>query len=177
MPADDTTDRVLNAAEIRLRRAGFHGVSFRDLAADVGIKSASVHYHFPTKTDLGRAVIERYADRFLENLGSAADPKLTSSAKLDMLIAGFRKAAFEDRSMCLCGLLATERDGLPEQVSASVASYFHRLIDWAAEAFGSDAAARAKAVQTIAALEGALMIAHILGNPKHFDTAVKDLTV
>ena len=32
-----------------MRRGGFHGFSFRDLAADVGIKSASVHYHFPIK--------------------------------------------------------------------------------------------------------------------------------
>ena len=63
-----TGDRVgalLNAAERRVRRSGYNAVSFRDLADDVGIKSASVHYHFPQKADLGVALVERYARRVL----------------------------------------------------------------------------------------------------------------
>jgi len=44
-------DKILDAAEKRVRGAGFSAMSFRDLASDVGIKSASVHYHFPTKPD------------------------------------------------------------------------------------------------------------------------------
>ncbi|WP_157628311.1 helix-turn-helix domain-containing protein, partial [Ensifer sp. BR816] len=46
----------MDAAEERIRRAGYSGFSFREIAADVGVKSASVHYHFPTKERLAAAV-------------------------------------------------------------------------------------------------------------------------
>ena len=40
---------IMDAAERRMRIGGFNGFSFREIAADVGVKSSSVHYHFPTK--------------------------------------------------------------------------------------------------------------------------------
>jgi TetR/AcrR family transcriptional repressor of nem operon len=61
-------DKILDAAEKRVRGAGFSAMSFRDLASDVGIKSASVHYHFPTKPDLGEALVDRYTSQFKEHL-------------------------------------------------------------------------------------------------------------
>src|SRR3712207_8206920 len=44
-----TAERIMDAAERRIRAAGYGGFSFRELAAEVGVKSASVHHHFPTK--------------------------------------------------------------------------------------------------------------------------------
>ena len=41
----ETVDCLQDAAEIAMRSRGYHGVSFRELADDVGIKSASVHYY------------------------------------------------------------------------------------------------------------------------------------
>ncbi|WP_254065657.1 TetR family transcriptional regulator [Acidisoma sp. L85] len=35
-------------------------MNFRDLAAQVGIKAASIYHHFPSKADLGAAVARRY---------------------------------------------------------------------------------------------------------------------
>ena len=61
--ASKQTD-ILDAAESRIRRFGYTGFSFRDVAADVGIKSASVHYHYPTKETLAAAVAARYSSRF-----------------------------------------------------------------------------------------------------------------
>ena len=53
---------IMDAAERRIQQGGFGGFSFREIAADVGIKSSSVHYHFPTKEDLAAAVIRRWAE-------------------------------------------------------------------------------------------------------------------
>lgn len=36
----------MDAAEKRIRKAGFNGFGFRKIAADVGIKNSTVHYHF-----------------------------------------------------------------------------------------------------------------------------------
>ena len=52
-------ERILSAAEKRVRAVGFNAVSFRDLANDVGVKSSSVHYHLPRKQDLGEQLGKR----------------------------------------------------------------------------------------------------------------------
>jgi len=61
-------ERILSAAEKRVRTVGFNAVSFRDLANDVGVKSSSVHYHFPQKEDLGEQLVKRYSERFQARL-------------------------------------------------------------------------------------------------------------
>ena len=58
----DVKTAIMDAAERRMQLGGFGGFSFREIAADVGIKSSSVHYHFPTKDDLAAAVIRRWAE-------------------------------------------------------------------------------------------------------------------
>ena len=67
-------EQILDAAEKMARIGGYHGFSFREIAKDVGIKAASVHYHFPGKQDLGAAIAKRYTERFLESLGAPDDP-------------------------------------------------------------------------------------------------------
>ncbi|MEO1089516.1 MAG: TetR/AcrR family transcriptional regulator [Pseudomonadota bacterium] len=175
MRADDTADRVLDAAEARFRRYGFHGTSFRDLAGDVGIKSASVHHHFPTKADLGRAVADRYAQRFLEALGDPRDPSRTRDAKIARLVRGFREALQADNVMCLCGVLATESDGLPAKVTSSVATFFRLTIQWTETALGGGDEAAAEARRLVALLEGAMMLASVLDDASVFEAAVREL--
>ncbi|MFT5510332.1 MAG: TetR/AcrR family transcriptional repressor of nem operon, partial [Hyphomicrobiaceae bacterium] len=68
-----TVDKVLDAAEGAMRARGYHAVSFRELADDIGIKSSSVHYHFPQKDDLGVALIERYSKRVLAELNRRSE--------------------------------------------------------------------------------------------------------
>jgi len=60
----DVNTAILDAAEARMRLGGFNGFSFRD----VGVKSSSVHYHFPTKETLAAAVIHRYTDKAIESI-------------------------------------------------------------------------------------------------------------
>src|SRR6201996_9573655 len=62
VPMSDVKTAIMDAAERRIQLGGFGGFSFREIAADVGIKSSSVHYHFPTKEDLAAAVIRRWAE-------------------------------------------------------------------------------------------------------------------
>jgi AcrR family transcriptional regulator len=52
----DMREAVMTAAKATVQSHGYNALSFRELAKEVGIKSASVHYHFPTKGDLGAAL-------------------------------------------------------------------------------------------------------------------------
>ena len=58
----DNRSKILNAAQHMLQTRGFNAFSYRDLAAEVNIKSSSVHYHFPTKEDLAVALLEKYSN-------------------------------------------------------------------------------------------------------------------
>ena len=165
---DQTTrDKILDAAERRARRGGYHGFSFRDVADDVGVKSASVHYHFPTKADLAAALAQRYAARAEEFLG---DPvALGEAGAVDRLTQLFRNALLEEDKMCLCGVFGAERDSLPEQVASATARFFTMTLDYLARV-------GAPAAETLAKLEGALILARTLRRVDLFDEAVEKPT-
>jgi AcrR family transcriptional regulator len=74
MAVNQTAERLMDLAESHMRHAGYGGFSFRDLAAEIGIKSASVHHHFPTKATMAAAVARRYADRFFAKVADSVDP-------------------------------------------------------------------------------------------------------
>ena len=69
----DSATQILDIAERRMRQAGYNAVSYRDIAAEMGIKSASLHYHFPKKVDLGTALVRRYASAFATALNTATE--------------------------------------------------------------------------------------------------------
>ena len=63
-----TAERILDIAERLVQTRGFTNFSYADIAAELGITKASLHYHFPSKAELGQAVIARYGERFAEAL-------------------------------------------------------------------------------------------------------------
>src|SRR5512145_2923851 len=62
--ATDTATRILDVAEQLVQTRGFNGFSYADVAAELDITTASLHYHFAGKAELGEALIDRYAERF-----------------------------------------------------------------------------------------------------------------
>jgi|SRR6516162_5011880 AcrR family transcriptional regulator len=63
LTASETAEQSMDLAEAHIRNARYGSLSFRDLAAEIAIKSASVHHHFPTKATMAAAVAPRYGDR------------------------------------------------------------------------------------------------------------------
>lgn len=171
MPASVKVDEIMDAAERRIREAGYNGFSFRDLAADVGIRSASVHHHFPTKAALAAAVARRYADRFLGAVEGERGDRLVAAWR-----AAFRRALREDGRMCLCGVLGAEAGALPPEVAAEARRFFERGAACLARAHGGPAAAAGDAgLRVLATLEGAMLLARALGDPAAFDRATAGL--
>lgn len=177
--ADDTTpcsrgaarrEEILEVAERFASRNGYNGFSFRDIASAVGIKSASLHYHFPTKTDLVTALVERYTQRFIAQLGSAREP----GAPL-RLIAAYRGVVEDSDRMCLCGVLGAEFRVLPEPVRDAVRDFFEATVAWASESLGEQNGSRAGAETLVSGLEGALIVARSMRDPALYDRAAAQL--
>src|SRR5271170_6376592 len=139
----DIRDAILDSAERRMRAGGFHACSFREIAGDVGIKSASVHYHFATKAELGAELVARYQERLLAMLGPPDDER-ELKAKIDTMRTIFLTALKRGDGMCLCGILATEARGLPPPVASAVRGYFVACNEWLARAFGQACVAEPK---------------------------------
>ncbi|OQW54041.1 MAG: hypothetical protein A4S14_00940 [Proteobacteria bacterium SG_bin9] len=162
---------ILNATERRVREAGYNGFSFRDIAGDVGITSASVHHHFPTKAALGAAVARRYTDRFLSHVEGTKDDRIVAAWR-----EAFRRSLREDGRMCLCGVLGAEAGALPPEVIVEAKRFFEQGVERLGAADGgSGKAARDRGLRILATLEGAMLIARALGDPAAFDRATADL--
>ncbi|MGR3512632.1 MAG: TetR/AcrR family transcriptional regulator [Paracoccaceae bacterium] len=165
----DRRDTILDVAERMIRTSGYHGFSFREIAAEVGVKSASVHYHFPTKSDLAAAVAKRYHERFDDRVNAAQQdgtPPVTVWRSL------FRQALHEDGLMCLCGILAVEGDDLPEAVAGEARLFFQSAMASIARADGLSATDGAR---VLAQLEGAMLLARSMGDVALFDQATAHL--
>ena len=164
---------ILKAAEVMIREGGYNAFSFREIAKEIGIKSSSVHYHFPTKADLGAAIAEYYTDNFLNYLGDPKELVAQGKSPIEVYIAAFRGALVNDKRMCLCGLLGAEINSLPPEVAAQTKIFFERNIAWLAQAYSLQSSENAKeqAMHTLALLEGAMIMSNVLKDIEVFDSA------
>lgn len=168
--------KILEVAEQMVQEGGYNAFSFREIAKAVGIKSSSVHYHFPTKADLGAAVASYYTDKFIAHLGDPAHLVDGGKDPVGHFVTTFKEAFTKDRRMCLCGLLGAEVKGLPDAVAAQTKLFFVRNIEWLTQAYaliGQSADARRKALFTLSMLEGAMIVSNALDDIDAFHDTLK----
>lgn len=161
----EKADAIMDAAERRIREAGYDGFSFRDIASDVGVKSASVHYHFATKESLGAAVARRYTQRFMS---SVEQDVAEGRAIVEAWVLAFRRSLYGDGRMCLCGALGVASFGLAEEVATEARRFFQLGI----EMLVASGLSSSRAAQVLATLEGAMLLAIVLAQPSVFDEIV-----
>jgi TetR/AcrR family transcriptional repressor of nem operon len=101
-PKIDTKKQILDIAEDLLLDRGYNGFSYKDISSTLNIKNASVHYHFPKKTDLGVAIIQRATKRFEKWASSIDNQDMRYSKKLDEFCLVFKK---------ICGTEAADLPG------------------------------------------------------------------
>lgn len=168
----DTATAILDIAERLVQRCGFSGFSYADIAAELGITKASLHYHFPGKAELGESLITRYASRFGQALTEIGARDVPAADKLQAYCAIYRAVLAEQR-MCLCGMLAAEYEVLSDPMRRAVVEFFDHNQAWLSAlleegrvagslrfAGTSEQAARS----IIAALEGAMLVSRPYGN-------------
>jgi TetR/AcrR family transcriptional repressor of nem operon len=177
--AASTAAQILDAAERLVQERGFNGFSYADIAAELGVTKAALHYHFATKADLGDALIERYAQRFFAALASVDDDaeavdKLRAYAKLYADV-------FRNDRMCLCGMLAADYATLPDPMRTRVVRFFDDNEVWLTKVLEEgrekgtirfEGSALPVARTLIGGLEGAMLVARPYRDIERFsDTA------
>ncbi|MFO1364213.1 MAG: TetR/AcrR family transcriptional regulator [Burkholderiales bacterium] len=179
----DTPQRVLDVAERLVQTRGFNGFSYADIAEVLGITKASLHYHFPTKAELGRRLIERYESRFLEALAAIDRAEVDAREKLRRYAAIYVEVLRANR-MCLCGMLASDYATLAKPVKDGVKRFFDRNEAWLVGVLDAGRKARtlrfsgapAVVAQTlVGSLEGAMMLARSYGDVARFEAVAERL--
>ncbi|TAD90854.1 MAG: TetR/AcrR family transcriptional regulator [Alphaproteobacteria bacterium] len=183
MAQGTTREQLLDAAERLVRTRGYSAISYADLAQAVGIRKASIHHHFPAKADLGAALTQEYAARFaqlLDGIDRDGGPSLERLRRYADIYA----ASVEQGMLCLCGMLVTELQVLPEEVQAGVRRFFAQQLAWLRRVL-ADGAARGEltlttspeiaAERSLSALEGATLVAWGTGDPAVVTRATNDL--
>ncbi len=172
-----TREAILAVARTRAQAHGYNGLNFRDLATEVGIKSASIHYHFPSKADLGAALARRYwedSGAELEALWAESPDPVRALRKYPAI---FRKALENDNRMCMCGLMAAEYDDLPAAVKAEVMAFADVHVAWLTKVLssaGADAdAVKERARAIFAAVGGAQLMARSRADISLFDAIIE----
>jgi TetR/AcrR family transcriptional regulator, transcriptional repressor for nem operon len=178
-----TSERILDTAERLLQMRGFNGFSYADVAAELDITKASLHYHFRGKAELGKALIDRYGERFAEALDEIAARREGAVARLSAY-ADLYAGVMDDERMCLCGMLAAEYRTLPDDMQQAVVDFFDANEAWLDRvlregrkkgelAFTGSAREVARAM--IGALEGALLTSRPYSDPKRFRATAREM--
>ena len=179
----DTATRILDSAESLVQVRGFNGFSYADVAGELSLTTASVHYHFAGKAELGRALIVRYADRFSDALAEIDAGGGDARARL-LAYAGLYADVLREQRMCLCGMLAAEYQTLPEPMRDAVIEFFDENEAWVGAVLedgrvdGSlafEGAPRDAARLIVSALEGAMLVARPYGDVERFELAAERL--
>lgn len=164
--AIDTRAALLQHAEFFIRTQGYSAFSYADLADCVGIRKASIHYHFPRKDDLIQELLSSYRAQFHQDLRNFEAISTSSMERLRAYGDRFAKS-FDDHMLPFCCALAAERSALPESVRSEVHKDFMFQLEWLSRIIGDGIAAGQLsgtrpadevAVSLLSALEGGSII-------------------
>lgn len=170
-------DKIIASAQRLVQQRGFNGFSYADIADEVGIRKASLHHYFPTKSNLGLVLIDQYTALLDSELVHIIASSMKANAKLGAYVELYRGSLLANR-MCLGGMLASEALTLDPAMLPGIKRFFDRNTEWLTEilavgksqqifTFSGTAADHARMI--VSALQGALLIARATGDHAAFD--------
>jgi TetR/AcrR family transcriptional repressor of nem operon len=170
-------EAILLAAKNIAQSQGFNGLNFRDLAQEVGIKAASIYYHFPSKADLGVAVARRYWEDGAAALEKICEEDPNPIDALRRFPEIFRRSLEADNRLCLGSFMGAETDNLPSEMTKEMQTFADVNIAWLTRLLSAakvcepeNSEARARAI--FAAVAGAQLIARSRSDISLFDTLI-----
>ncbi len=185
MPAarKPTADRVLDIAEGLVQTRGYNAFSYADISRAIGVRKASLHHHYPTKADLGLALITRYHAAFMGALGDIEARNELAPRRLERYTELYGAVLRKGR-MCMCGMLAADVATLPKPMRESIAGFFAENEQWLTRVLSEgkkrgeiafDGTPSSLASFFVSSLEGAMLVARGSGNLEPFDDVVRHL--
>ncbi len=163
---------VQRAAEI-ISRQGYHRSSVDEIVRAADVCKGNFYYYFPSKTALGLAVIDAWADEFFDlvvfpSLSAPAEPLARLERFIDVAVEAQRQNGYLG---CPLGRMALEMGDLDEAFRERLEAVFHRWCSSLAEVLSEGGADRPaeQARFIMATLEGALLLAKVQADGEGLD--------
>ena len=158
------------------RTYGFEGVSLKQLADATGLEKASLYYRYPRgKDEIALAVAKEVVDFFEEKVFKPLTGTNTVRKRI-MTAAGHLKQFYlNGTKSCLTDVLSIP--GGSAEVRSALKSAMHAWVNAFAEIANEGglnaSAARKRAEDTIARIEGSLILARVLGDNTAFERNIR----
>ena len=163
-----TKAKIINLAEELIRTKGYTAFSYKDIATVLKVKNAAIHYHFPSKEQLGRAVLERTRTQFKEATASWASlPYLEQLQRL----MNIYKRSHQQQWVCLVGALGPAYPALPASMQVSLTQMTLEIKTWtmallekgkAAQVFDFKESIEEKSLMIVTALLSSLILSRVM---------------
>lgn len=177
-----TRERIIAVVEELMMERGFNAISYQDVSDRIGIRKASIHYHFPGKGDLGVAVIRQYTGKMqAATQALAATPEIGHVSALSAFLDVFASVSASPRKVCLGGVLGAEFETLPEAMQQEVRAFYETTQRWlgqhledgrSAGVFTFEGSGEAVARAIVSCMEGALIVGRALGGKGQIDASL-----
>jgi TetR/AcrR family transcriptional regulator, transcriptional repressor for nem operon len=179
----NTAETILDTAQSIVQEFGFNGFSYAHIAKKVGIRTASIHYYFPNKEDLGEALIARYHKNFISaiaQIDTETKNNLEKLRKFIMLYGG----PVQNYCTCMGVMLSTDLATLSGQTREGIAQLFTANLEWLERVLDQgrreghlnfEGAADVQAHQFLASLQGAQLLARSFRDLNRFDLIAERL--
>jgi TetR/AcrR family transcriptional repressor of nem operon len=180
-----TSERIIDEARRLIMTRGYNGFSYADVAEVIGVRKASIHHHFPGKSDLAKAVVEQSRAVIRLQVDQLAEAEPEASAQLRAYATYWERCIADNTApFCVAAMLAAELPSLPDDLAASVRLHFADLTGWLARLLalgvrqGSVSLVRSPAEEAdafMSAIYGAMLSARAFGEPERFTAITETL--
>lgn len=123
----DTRTEILALAEQLIRSRGYNSFSYKDVSSALSIKNAAIHYHFPAKHDLGKAIINRTRLRFAQHLSEWKS--LAPMQQLEKFVETYENSQTQNL-ICFMGALGPSFNTLPEPMQIELRAASFEIRSW-----------------------------------------------
>ena len=169
----ETRSQILGAARELIAERGYNGFSYRDIAERVGIRNASIHHHFPAKSDLAVALVREAREQIEAHARELAAAGVGPLEQIEGYTGYWKRCLTENSAaFCIAGMLATELPTLPTVLADEVNAHFVTLVNWFARALDAMGKPRDEAKQLVATVYGAMVSARAMRDPNLFGDVV-----
>lgn len=171
MPKEQNTkERILDIAENLIMSRGYNGFSYKDISVALNVKNAAIHYHYPTKKDLGVAVIRRAKARFKEWGEMVSTQAISPIDMLQLSLETYIGYLESEERVCLGGSLDTDFHTFPEVMQNEARKFTFEILAWMrnilsagreAGVFTFSGPSEDRALFILSSIQGALQIARV----------------
>lgn len=177
----DTREKIIELGTDLVKSIGYPSLSYQQISSQLGIKNAAIHYHYPSKEDLGRDIVRNEITHFQKLITSVSD--LGSWEKLNVFLENYRLHLDGGNKICMIGAGASDFQELPKSVQEVSTEYLFLVKNWFVDLLETGRVAGVfhfkgesvnKASVMVSALAGALQQARLIGN-EHYDIVVSQL--